>query len=175
MEGLIRTKFKIVCLLMLLAFIPLSPILSLDMSGWRKPTKAEIADDIDWRKESKTLYLTAEADFDGDGKIDKASLLVNDKKNKMGLFVILGGSKPASPRLLDEMKKSLIQAMGISVVESGRYETACGKGYLECEKDEPKVLDLEIPAINYFKEGSVSSFFYWDRKKKSFKRTWISD
>jgi len=169
-----KIKVKIVCLLMLLALIPL-PVLSNDMSGWRKPTKTELAGHIDWRKESKTLYLTAEADFDGDGKKDTASLLVNDKKNKMGLFVILGRSKTASPLLLDVMEISHIQAMGIELAEPGEYETACGKGYFECKKGEPKVLKLKLPAINYFKEGSVSSFFYWDRKKKAFKRIWISD
>ncbi|HEY9160434.1 MAG TPA: hypothetical protein VIS94_05040 [Desulfomonilia bacterium] len=73
-----RIKVKIICLLLLLALIPL-PVLSYDMSGWRKPTKTELAGDIDWRKESKNLYLKAEADFDGDGKKDTASLLVNDK------------------------------------------------------------------------------------------------
>jgi len=65
-------------------------------------------------------------------------------------------------------------AMGVDVVKPGKYETACGKGYWECEKGEPKILELKRPAINYFKLASANSFFFLDDKSNSFKRNWIS-
>jgi hypothetical protein len=146
-----------------------------DMSDWRVPTKAELADETGWRKDDKTLYLTAEADFDGDGKQDNVSLLVNDKKNSMGLFVELS-SQPGKKIKLDEIDdKSWIQVMGVTVAKPGKYKTACGKGYWACEDGEPAVLNLKLPAIDYFKEGSANSFFIWDKKTKQFKRIWISD
>ena len=35
--------------------------------------------------------------------------------------------------------------MGIDIVKPGKYKTACGKGYYECEKGEPEVLKLKRP------------------------------
>ena len=66
-------------------------------------------------------------------------------------------------------------SMGISKVSPGEYETACGKGYFECGPDEPEVLVLKLPGIDYFRFASANSFFYWDNASKSFKRIWISD
>jgi hypothetical protein len=65
--------------------------------------------------------------------------------------------------------------MGIDTVTTGDYKTACGKGYWECKKSEPEILNLKHVAINYFKFESANSFFYWDDKTGSFKRIWISD
>lgn len=65
--------------------------------------------------------------------------------------------------------------MGIDVAKPGEYKTACGKGYFACKKGESKILKLNRPAIDYFKLGSASSFFFWNDKTNSFKRIWISD
>jgi hypothetical protein len=166
------SKILIICALQLL--LPLC-LWAEDMSGWRVPAKADLADESGWRNVDKSLYLTVSADFDGDGKKDKASLLINDKKNKMGLFVELS-SQPGKKIRLDETDdKSWIQAMGITIAKPGKYKTACGKGYWACEKGEPASLNLKLPAIDYFKEESASSFFIWDKKTKQFKRIWISD
>jgi hypothetical protein len=167
-----KIKTIIVCAFALL--LPFS-VLAQEMSGWRVPTKAELADDTGWRKDDKALYLTAKADFDGDGKQDKVILLINDKKNKMGLFVELS-SQPGKKIKLDEMDdKVWIQVMGVTVAKPGKYKTACGKGYWACEKGEPASLNLKLPAIDYFKEGSANSFFIWDKTTMQFKRIWISD
>ncbi|MDP2277699.1 MAG: hypothetical protein Q8K51_05690 [Nitrospirota bacterium] len=166
--------YKTIIMNALALMIPLSA-LAQDMSNWRTPTKSELAHDLDWRKEDPNLYLKAKADFDGDGKEDTASLLINDKKNKMGLFVELS-SRPGKRIKLDEIEdKSWIEVMGITVAKPGNYKTACGKGYFDCEKGEPEALNLKLPAIDYFKEGSANSFFIWDKKTKQFQRIWMSD
>lgn len=93
----------------------------------------------------------------------------------MGLFVILGRNSNI-PILLDESEdKMSIISMGVDVANPDIYKTACGKGYWKCEKNEPEVINLKLPAINFFQTESANSFFYWDRKKKAFKRIWISD
>jgi len=144
-------------------------------TAWRRPNIKDLGDDYGWRKEDPNLYLTARADFDGDGKEDETFLLVNDKESKMGLFAQLS-SLPGKKIKLDESDhKSWIEVMGIAVVKPGNYKTACGKGYWTCEKDEPAALNLNLPAINYFKESSANSFFVWDTKKKKFSRIWMSD
>ncbi|HXX35768.1 MAG TPA: hypothetical protein VEM15_14965, partial [Thermodesulfobacteriota bacterium] len=128
-----------------------------------------------WRREDPNLYLTAKADFDGDGKEDEAFLLINVNENKIGLFVQLS-SYPEKKIQLDEIQnRAWLDVMGVTVVKPGNYKTACGKGYWACEKDEPPALNLKLAAIDYFKEGSANSFFVWDVKKKKFNRIWMSD
>ncbi|HXV64631.1 MAG TPA: hypothetical protein VEK15_28295, partial [Vicinamibacteria bacterium] len=68
-----------------------------------------------------------------------------------------------------------LSVMGIDVAAPGEYETACGKGYWACAPDEPEVLFLENPAIDYFAAEGGNSFFVWDVDSGSFKRIWISD
>ena len=145
--------------------------------GWREPSNDEITDDaFKERVKDPNRYLAAKADFNGDGIIDTAKLLVNDLKNKMGLFVFISKEGNFESILLDEIDdKSWVDAMGLSVVNTGEYKTACGKGYWECEKGVPEVLIIKHPAIDYFKFESENSFFVWDDISKSFKRIWMSD
>ena len=147
-----------------------------DKSGWRVPTKAELSDVSGLRKDSPTLYSIAKADFDGDGKEDEASLLINDKENKMGLFVKLTSRKESGSLLLEAMdSKTIIEVMGIDVVKPGKYKTACGKGYWDCKNGEPELLELKYPVIDFFRFESANSYFIWDKKKKKFNRIWMSD
>jgi hypothetical protein len=142
--------------------------------AWRTPTAEEIHDDYDWRSADPQRHLAVEADFDGDGQVDTAKLLINDIKNTMGLFVQLSSS--ANFIKLDETdEKGWIQVIGISRADPGYHKTACGKGYFECGPGEPEVLHLENPGIDYFKIESANSFFYWDEASNSFKRVWMSD
>jgi len=166
--------YKIIILSAVALMIPIA-LSAQDLSGWRTPNKSELTIDSSLRKEGAISLLTAKADFDGDGKQDEASLLINDKENKMGLFVELS-SQPGKKIKLDEIdNKSWIEVMGITVAKPGKYKTACGKGYFDCQKGEPEELNLKLPAIDYFKEGSANSFFIWDKKTKQFKRIWMSD
>jgi hypothetical protein len=145
-----------------------------DISGWRTPIQADLGAS-DWRKEDPNLYLIAKADFDGDGKKDTAQLLINDKENKMGLFVTLASERNESALLLETTDKNEIRNMGIKAVKPGQYKTACGKGYWKCKKEEPEILNLKQSPIDFFLSEGANSYFIWDRKAKAFKRIWISD
>jgi len=166
---------RILWAIVFLFLIPLT-VLANDMASWRAPDEAELGQNSSWRKESPDLYLMAKADFDGDGKEDVACLLVNDKKDKMGLFVILSSRKKAEPLLLEEMDhKNTIEIMGIEVAKTGTYKTACGKGYWTCKKGEVPRIRLHRPAIDFFRFESANSYFIWRASKKKFERIWMSD
>ena len=88
-------------------------------------------------------------------------------------FVMEGLHRLDSDKVLNKAPKinwgdkypNVSLAMGISVMEPGQYNTACGKGYWECAGgDKPSIL-LKHPGLNYFKWGSADSVFYWDEDK----------
>ncbi len=170
--------------LVFLCLLLASPSLAKDKmalpEGWRYPTTEELSDEPG-RKDSQTKYIKAVADFNGDGIDDEAYLVKSTKFSGEGLLVRLSDKQKGFRWLvLDTIdwgkeypKVSL--SMGVDVVKPGEYKTACGKGYFECEKNEPEILKLKRPAIDYFKFESANSFFFWDDKTSSFKRIWISD
>ena|SRR5438034_11752653 len=144
------------------------------VAGWRAPTEEET--NQDWRNDDANRYLVAHGDFNGDGTPDEARLLVKADGSGMALFAFVSWNGSSIPILLDEIDKDgWLDAMGVSLAPPGRYRTACGKGYVDCEPGEPEELHLQHPAIDYFKEGSANSFFHWDFPRGAFKRTWMSD
>ena len=160
-----------------IAVAMVSPAILADqsVSEWRVPTMADLGDDSEWRKEKAELYLTARADFNGDGVEDMARLLINDKENKIGLFVTLESRKNSPPILLESINdKKVIKNVGIRVAPPDRYKTACGKGYRTCRTDEPLEIQINYPAIDLFQYESGNSFFVWDGKD-NFRRIWVSD
>jgi hypothetical protein len=147
-----------------------------DVASWRVLVPKELGPDSSWREEHPGQYLMVTADFDGDGKNDVACLLINDKENKMGLFVTLSSRMEIGPFLLEAIDdKNTIEVMGIAIAKPGTYKTACGKGYWACEKGEPAQLRLRRPAIDFFRFGSANSYFMWCKDKKKFDRIWMSD
>jgi len=171
-------NMKIISRLNVLLLIPgmlsVSSIAYAESGEWRKPLEKELETDSKWRLEDKNRYLVQSADFDGDGKKDIASLLVNTKLGKMGLFVEFG-KVPEKKEKLDELPVKNLEWLGIGLVTEGKIETACGKGYFECAKGEPKIFEVELPVINYFKDEGANQFFYFDKKNDKFKKIQISD
>jgi len=167
---------RIFCAILFFLIIPIG-LSAKDTVSWRTPEVAELGHDSSWRREDPDLHLTARADFDGDGKEDVARLLIiNDKENKMGLFVTLSSKKKAEPLLLEAMDdKNTIEVMGVEVAKPGTYKTVCGKGYWTCKKGEPSLLRLHRPAIDFFRFESANSYFIWRIDKKKFNRIWMSD
>ncbi len=145
-------------------------------AGWKIPLASDIRND-DWRKENIDRYMIVRGDFNGDGILDTARLLMREDGSMLGLFAFVS-QKDGSFKvyLLDEMKATeAIHSMGIKKVSPGSYRTACGKGYWACGKDEVPNISLRNDAIDYFKTESANSYFYWDTQTNTFKRIWISD
>jgi hypothetical protein len=141
--------------------------------GWHTP--AANLTRQKFRQGERNHFLVAVGDYNGDGVPDKAFLLVNDASSELGLFVCLKTSNGCDWRRLEEMDVGFLDVMGIATVKSGRYQTACGKGYWECDEDEPSILILKHAAIEFFKEDSASSYYVYDRQKNDFTAIAISD
>lgn len=51
------------------------------LAGWRYPTKNEMeTHPFQWREDIPERYLYILADFNGDGNVDEARLLINDER-----------------------------------------------------------------------------------------------
>jgi len=145
--------------------------------GWRIPTEADYT--FDWKdsilKGSIPFHVTA--DFNGDNVPDDAYILLSTHSKAWAVFVILHtkDGKSAFIKLDENDGQTPPQLMGLAIVQPGDYETACGKGYYECDPNDPDSLHLDLPAIDYFEFESAELFIWWDKQTKSFHRTWISD
>ncbi len=144
--------------------------------GWRAAEKSDYsAEDLSFMNNRVPNHV--KADFNGDGINDNAWILINESENKYGLFIFLskkgGGYERAS--LAEYQKETEKLYMGISHMKPGKYKTACGKGYGNCGPNDPKVIVLRNPGINFFAFESGNSVFYWNPGKKGFTRIWLSD
>jgi len=140
---------------------------------WRQPSAAELASSQDWRKGcGKGECVRLQADFDGDGKVDEAELLVGKQDSRVAVTVTLA----RGPRIvLTTLPEGALDYMGLALRASGTYVTACGKAYYPCDKGEPKQLKITLPAIALFKTESAESVFYWHAHTRTFRRVWLSD
>ena len=168
-------KFAVLCIFALGILMPCLAEEPPLPHGWRTPTSAETKDE--WRNEDADRYLIVRADFNGDGVMDQARLLLRDPGTGLGLFAFVSQKDGTfKTYLLDEKENAAyIEVMGIKTVPPGLYKTACGKGYFDCSEGETPEILLRHPAIDYFKEGSANSYFYWDEATETFKIVGIGD
>ncbi len=172
-----RMKIQLCISLILLATNTLAASEVHVLKGWRLPTEKDMSGDwAEFRKDNPHPYL-AQADFNGDGIPDDAYIALSTKGKGWALFVNLNKKKgsPEIIKLEEDSGETPAQRMGVGIAEPGTYETACGKGYWDCAKDETETLKLKLPAIDLYIFESSNSYFWWDKKHGKFRRTWISD
>jgi len=165
-----------ICLLPIFLFAQEPP------AGWRFPIESDYSGGWrEYRGSNPTPFIT-KADFNGDGLIDKAWILLSTENKSWGLFLFIS-QKEGSTNIIrfdtTDHKKAIgsgpPQSMGVAVAPPGDYVTACAKGYWKCKPGEAEVLHLDLPGINYYQFEGANSIFWWDARSKLFKRTWISD
>jgi len=142
-------------------------------AGWMKPPAKLTGQEF--RRKDPNHFLAVIGDFNGDGLQDKALLLVNQHTQKLGFFICLTTATGCDWRRLEVMEIDFIDVMGIAKVKRGQYETACGKGYWECGKDEPKKLSTKRDSVEFFKDESASSVYVYNSGKHKFISVATSD
>jgi len=139
--------------------------------GWRLPAAAEVSDR--WRGGDPGRFLVAGADFDGDGRPDEARVLMRTDGTAFGVFAFLCGENAVTPHLvLHNRELAYFRVVGIRPLAAGYYRTACGRGVIDCYVGEPHELRLAHAALDYFKNESVTSLFYWSNDEQEFK--WVA-
>ena len=149
--------------------------------GYRLPTKSDITGD--WKQFNAPNHL--EADFNGDGIKDEAYILPKEgSKLGYGVFVSINkanggiqtGRKFQMFKLTsrDDMQPQSF-AIELENPSNEIWETACGKGYWECEIGEPAEFQIKNPSIMFCYIESACTMYMWDSDKLSFKEIQFSD
>ena len=117
-------------------------------SGWRDATIADVerGEDMRFRRESPTLYLSAVGDFDGDGREDVARLQVNDARRVYALLITDGRGQ----HRVGEGRLTYLRRMGVALRERGSVSSAW----------EPAALFLRSEAIDLIVFEAADVLYY---------------
>jgi hypothetical protein len=147
--------------------------------GWREPTTREIQEAAKvWREVEKRVQrepddrpyrdpvYALQADFDGDGRTDRAALLINAEGSR-GVFVHRAASGRYEP--LDvALGGAPLAHYGFEILEPGEYTDITDRG------DHPLVrVKIALPSIHVAYGESSSQTFYWDGR--AFATIWLTD
>lgn len=160
--------------------------------GWKIPTDSLFQ--TKWINENHENYLKTSADFDRNGLSDSVLLLESNDGKHFGIFAFFFDTNEIrtveiyNSKKDTSLQKGLIEHpeykaidiykanYGIRIAPIGEHLTACGKGYYECEANEPETLFLENPGIDFFHyDAGGTRYFYYDNKIKNWFFQWIDD
>lgn len=137
-------------------------------AGWRPATKADVWWQIISQKIDRSSRPPADArqtlvaDFDGDGREDRASLMVNSAKREVALWVFRQGAPPA--QLGEAMPVSDLVNLGLYPHKPGVVASACAKGYgADDAPCRPQVVS-RWPGISLVYFEASSTAYWWDGK-----------
>ena len=157
--------------------------------GWRHPTEKELSGEERENKHdsyiSENRYTKAAGDFNGDGKIDSAYILISNKFNGDALFLYLSSTKGYEWHVLEENNwdklypdKNYVYSstsMGVGTLPPDVFRRYVDKALFTPNDIVPKEEDFANPALDYFRFASVGSLFFWSKSEQRFVRFWYSD
>lgn len=103
--------------------------------------------------------------FDENSSKDHAWILYRQDRSKWGIFAFLIQGQSYTPIKLSESSNedgSRIQDIHLVLANPGEIETACGKGYWDCEPGEPAKVLLKTNGIiagPFDKGGAVLNYY----------------
>lgn len=157
--------------------------------GWRLPTEKELSgeerDNQHNSTNSDNRFSQAQGDYNGDGLIDKAYILVSTEFNGDGLFLYISDNGKYSwlPLEIDNWDKSYPDKnyiytspnMGIGTLSSETFRRYVKKAWVTPDDIVPTENDFSNPALDYFRFESAGSLYFWSNTENRFVRFWYSD
>lgn len=122
-----------------------------------------------WRLAAESPSAVAVGDVNGDGTEDRAVLVTDGQRVKVLAF-ISGSDGFAVIDLITAPCDSAV--CGVKMLPPGKYLTACGKKYSDCEEGEPEMLASPLPLIAFFDENVEIAFIF---EKNGIHKVWLSD
>jgi hypothetical protein len=143
--------------------------------GWRFPTDADYKQHWAEYRDIFPVPFHVSGDFDGDGAVDHAWILIREGRDGFGLFVALG-RRNGGPRVIEVFSydECCAQRYALSLVPAGKHLTICGRG-AECSPGEPKSVTLKHPGFEFITLGAASGLYYWSPRAKKFQSVQVAD
>lgn len=142
---------------------------------WREAT---IEDEINEWAEVESAH-TVIADFDSDGIDDVAKILLPKQSNQGFRVVSVISNSPNEAKQFTLEAHDEIMAQSITIAEAEASDTvwdsACEKGYWECEIGEIRKFKIRNPSIYFCYEESACKIFMWSHTKQEFTEVIMSD
>lgn len=142
--------------------------------GWRIADKEDAIDD--WARFNSPNKIID--DFNGDGKADIAQILLSrDTVKGYKLVVSMSGDTKNKQFQLMESSEVSPQSVAIELLKPSDeiWESACSKGYWDCEADEIRQFKIFKPSIQFCYIESACTVFMWSDRNKNFTKIPISD
>lgn len=142
-----------------------------------------------WKPESFPVHI-ATGDYNGDGVLDEARILISvgvpkptgfaiKKSGMAGFFVFLkskiGPAKVVVIGLASDQNPSPQNYIIETQPPVAKLETWCGRGGRDCEAGEPATLTLKRDAVMFGQFEAWSTLAYWSARDNEFKLVTISD
>ncbi len=138
------------------------------------PTMRDKKDDwLECVKKDVLPSFYCQGDFNGDGLLDVALILLDRKDKSMGKLIVFHRTDKKSYEsfvLIDDLKYSTWYSMYTQ--KPGEIVTAAGKGYGRASDEEPAKITLKNDGI-FLLYANASSIFHWENGK--YIETWTSD
>jgi len=146
--------------------------------GWRFPTETDYSDDWVNFRDLIPVPFHARGDFNGDGTLDDAWILLRTDSERWGLFVFLSDKASTGTRLIrlrTHVEGAPAQWHAVAVVPPGEYLTTCGTGVTDCEKGDERSIKLQNAGFKFMVLGKTATTYYWHPAKKTFRYSQTSD
>lgn len=138
-----------------------------------------------WKPETFPVHM-ATGDYNGDGVLDEAQILISTvKRGKIGFFVFLKAKTgPAKVIRLDTDADASCPRCPPGVPQDyfigtqppiEKLETWCGRGGSDCGPGEPASITLKRDGIMFGMFEASATLAYWSARENKFKTVAISD
>jgi|ERR1043166_4951115 hypothetical protein len=141
--------------------------------GWRFPTEADFSGNwVEYRDRFPTPFHVS-ADFNGDGLIDHAWILIRETGVGFGLFVFLHGKNGPS-RVIEVFShlECCAQFYALALAPPGRHSAVCGD---ECSPEKRTSVLLKNPGFEFITLGTASGLYYWSPSANHFRSIPVAD
>jgi hypothetical protein len=141
-----------------------------DFAAWRTLTAEEEKSRIGDLPVGSSDPSMIQADFNGDGKKDKALIAIRETDGARGLIVALAGRSQIlvlseeNGSGADSDQSGLLNK-GLSIAEPGSWQANCYDD--ECFKHPPRTRILKNPGILFY-DGPNTVLYFWDPNSKRF-------
>lgn len=135
-------------------------------AGWRAPTAAQNVRNLaEARKSGGAVNqkLSIAADFDGDGRQDRAVVLLNDRTGRFAVFV-RRASAGRFVKVADGGDAEWLWNYTLELASPGEQQTACGRGHNIEGPCRPTVSN-RWPGIFWVTVESHVDLIYWDGRR----------